>query len=90
MSYDRDLIVATMKSNGFDRVAAAEIVGCDPITITRQMQMAARAEGKPSVSQKIRGGNAKGVARIKWDAAAIMKVTAILARNPPPLISLGK
>jgi hypothetical protein len=40
--YDRDLIVATMKSNGFGRIATAEIVGCNPYTVTRQMQMEAR------------------------------------------------
>jgi hypothetical protein len=57
---NRDLIVATMKSNGFDREATATALGCCGSTVTRQMHMAAAAEGKTYINQRGRGGRAKG------------------------------
>jgi transposase len=86
--YDRDLIVATMKSNGFDRVATAESFGCSTDTVTRQMKMAARDEGKPNANQKGRGGRvrarAAGKPNIRWNSDAITKLTCILARDLIP------
>lgn len=84
MSNDRDMIVATMEANGGDRAATAKIIGCCGTTVTRQMHMAAAAEGKTYVDQRGRGGRAKGNPQIKWDTVAIMKLTTILARNPIP------
>jgi hypothetical protein len=83
---DRALIVETMKSNGFDRVATALEVGCHPTTVTYHMQKAALDEGKPYVSRKVKGGRARaaGGVRIKWDDASIMKLTSILSRKPLP------
>jgi hypothetical protein len=82
--YDRDLIVSTMQSNGFDRVATAKLFGCHPVTITHQMQLAAGAEGKPYVNQKIRGKRATGKPSIRWGHEALMKLTTILAREVVP------
>jgi hypothetical protein len=81
---NRDLIVATMEVTGFDRAATAKIIGCCGSTVTRQMHMAAADKGKSYVSQKGRGGRAKGSPQIQWNAQAIMKLTAILASKPIP------
>jgi hypothetical protein len=70
--YDRSLIVETMKSNGFDRVATAKVIGCHPTAVSRQMQMAARDTDKPYVNQKTRSGRGTGVARIKWTPKAMV------------------
>jgi hypothetical protein len=84
--FDRDAIVVAMAQNDFDRVAAAAVVGCHPYTVTRQMQFDADVRGVVYVNQKARGGRARGLgaARIKWDATALMKLTAILGRTPIP------